>query len=729
MIVQNWVATYLSIPIVCTIGLLTAGLNAYSISKIKVNPGIVKKLSEKPDNELKNEREKREKIFKIYKLIMQGAKQFLWAEYKYLGLFLVFFGIIQVLVIGLSTGNWNNAGFTLLCFFLGASASVGSGSIGMLIATFSNARTTIKSRESLEEGFEVAIKGGYVMGFFLSSLIILTMWVLFWILGCYYQKEAYNHSPPEVMEIWQMMFKALAGFGVGASSVALFARVGGGIYTKAADVGADLVGKIQCDIPEDDPRNPAVIADNVGDNVGDIAGMGADLFGSLAGSTCACMVLTSEIEQLFKNDEIRVMPILLPLAVYATGILASVISCLIGTQFFRVTTKDKIKKALQFQELIATGMSAVFLLGTINCFFGGFPESKCKFRTIEINWIGAYLCCLIGLLGGLVVGFATEYYTSYDYYPVQEVSKSCETGTSTNIIYGLALGYNSTVVPAIILSFITIIANFIAGVYGISLATIGVLTTIATSLAIDAYGPICDNAGGIAEMSHLEPEVRNRTDALDADGNTTAAIGKGFAIASACLVGLALLGAFSRIIGDNKENEQFFGWYMKCIEPILLRKEDPSSSSVYPYRKYIGYGSDSRLSHPLVLAGLIIGSMLPYLFSAMTIKSVGSAAKEMVIHVQEQFKNNPGIMDGTAEPDYDSCIKISTISSLKEMILPGALVLLTPLIFGFFFGSQLLMGILAGSIVSGVHMATSCSNTGGAWDNAKKYIEAGHLRG
>jgi len=626
------IVSIIAIPLVCLLGFATAGYNAFSISKIKVDPDDEKETNEELEAKKlsKKEYKVRLKIIKIYKLIMEGAQQFLWAEYKYLGIFLIFFGLILVIVIGLSTGKWDNAGFTLMCFFLGAGASISSGVIGMLIATYSNARTTLKSRKGLKEGFDVAIKGGYVMGLFLSSLVVLTVWFLFGVLYYYYwTKSNLGINFHDNIIIWQDMFKALAGFGVGASSVALFARVGGGIYTKAADVGADLVGKNECAIPEDDPRNPAVIADNVGDNVGDIAGMGADLFGSLAGSTCACMVLTSEIKNLYniKNlgKDISVLPMLLPLGIYATGIFSSIIACIFGSQVFPVNNKEQIKKALQFQELIATGLTAILLIGSIYCFFSGFLNSKCIFRTVEVTWVKAYICCIIGLFGGLIVGFVTEYYTSYDYKPVQEVSKSCKTGTATNIIYGLALGYKSTVIPSVILCFITVLANFLGGVYGISLATLGVLTTIATSLAIDAYGPICDNAGGIAEMAGLEPVVRDRTDALDAAGNTTAAIGKGFAIASACLVGIALLGAFSNIIGDLNDNTQFISWFIFMqnqinVTDLTLREE------VHEYRSKIGYGTDSRLVHPLILSGLIIGAMLPYYFSAMTMKSVGSAA-------------------------------------------------------------------------------------------------------
>jgi len=730
---QKNIIYVVAIPIICFMGFITASFNAFLISKIKVIPSEKKEftIENREIRELDKEFELRKKIFKIYKLIMDGAQQFLWAEYKYLGIFLIFFGLILISVIGLSTTKWDNAGFTFVCFILGAGASITSGVIGMLIATYSNARTTLKSRNSLKEGFDVAIKGGYVMGLFLSSLVVVTVWALFGILYYYYKTKTVLMDFHDNMIIWQDMFKALAGFGVGASSVALFARVGGGIYTKAADVGADLVGKNECSIPEDDPRNPAVIADNVGDNVGDIAGMGADLFGSLAGSTCACMVLTSEITDLYDNNKgknIKILPMLLPLGIYATGIFSSIIACIFGSKVFSVNSKEQIKKALQFQELVATGLSAIFLIGTIYCFFGDFTDSRCTFRTIDITWVKAYICCIVGLFGGLFVGFVTEYYTSYAHQPVQEVSKSCKTGTATNIIYGLALGYKSTVIPAIILSFITIIANFLGGVYGISLATLGVLTTIATSLAIDAYGPICDNAGGIAEMAGLEPEVRDRTDALDAAGNTTAAIGKGFAIASACLVGIALLGAFSNIIGDLQDNALFASWFHFTQHKNFMSKEDLREEA-NEYRSKIGYGTDSRLVNPLILSGLIVGAMLPYYFSAMTMKSVGSAANEMVLHVREQFKNDFRIIQGDVEPNYSSCIKISTVASLKEMIAPGALVLLTPLFFGFLLGSQMLMGILAGTIVSGVHMATSSSNTGGAWDNAKKYIEAGMLPG
>jgi inorganic pyrophosphatase len=396
----------------------------------------------------------------------------------------------------------------------------------MKIATFSNVRTTIKARKNLNEAFNIAIKGGYVMGFFLVSLVIAMLWMIINVLSKFYFVKLKNFDPEITNKKLQSLFKAISGFGVGASSVALFARVGGGIYTKAADVGADLVGKIESNLPEDDPRNPAVIADNVGDNVGDIAGMGADLYGSLAGSICACMILTSEIKNLYKNSrEMITMPILLPLSIYSTGLLSSIFAYIIGIWLMPVNRKNEIKKALTFQEVIATGASSILLLVIISTSFNEYKNENCIFRGFEITWWKSYICCITGLIGGLFIGFVTEYYTSYNYKPVQEVSESCKTGTATNIIYGLSLGYKSTVVPAIILSIISIIANNFAGMYGISLATLGVLTTISTSLAIDAYGPICDNAGGIAEMSRLNKEVRERTDALDAAGNTTAAIG------------------------------------------------------------------------------------------------------------------------------------------------------------------------------------------------------------
>jgi len=637
--------------------------------------------------------EQKEKLYEIYQLIGEGAESFLLTEFRMLLAFIAIFGLLIFVVKGLAvSGNiskreaWTDAGLTLLCFVVGASASIMAGYIGMAMATYTNARATIGAERNLSSAFKIAYQGGGVMGFSLVAIGILTLFIMYLILGANYTNYLSD------IKVRRRMMETLAAYGVGASCVALFARVGGGIYTKAADIGADLVGKLEAGIPEDDPRNPAVIADNVGDNVGDIAGMGADLFGSLAGSTCAAFVLVAEVEGWGWAAR------LFPLCMSSVGILSGALSTGI-VYIYSVNEFEQISFALKMSEIVSTTISAAGLVG-----LSWILPAVTEFREHKVARWQLMLCALLGLFGGLAIGIITEYYTSSEYKPVQEVAQSCRTGAATNIIYGLALGYESTVIPVVIMAIIVWANSFMAGTLGVALGTLGVLTTLVTSLTIDAYGPICDNAGGIAEMAGLPEIVRDRTDALDAAGNTTAAIGKGFAIGSAALVAFALLGAFSRQVAGPAQ-------FRDNLTPA-----DRHGNKI---------GSEVRLLDPAVFPGILFGAMLPYFFSAMTMKSVGIAALSMVEEVREQFSRNPGILEGTVKPDYHSCIRIATEASLREMILPGLLVILSPLLSGFIFGTRFLTGVLGGALVSGVQMAISASNTGGAWDNAKKYIGAG----
>ncbi|KAK8823547.1 hypothetical protein WA577_002467 [Blastocystis sp. JDR] len=558
----------------------------------------------------------------------------------------------------------------------------------MTIAVYSNARTATMCQVSWTDGFNTAFRAGSVMGFCLTSFGLLILYASIYVFRFFMPWDKGNTHTSEIL------FECITGYGLGGSSIALFGRVGGGIYTKAADVGADLVGKVEAGIPEDDPRNPAVIADNVGDNVGDVAGMGADLFGSFAESSCAALVVASVSKEL--NSEWGYM--MFPLLVSAGGIVSSFLTSFFATSIpgLQVTEERHVERNLSIQLYVSTIMSTI-AIAIITEFF--LPEKFCVMisevakdgtwcRMTSSKWLG-FICVACGLWSGLLIGKITDYMTSYNYKPVKEVSKSCETGAATNIIFGLALGYKSVVVPIFALATTIFVSFYFANMYGVALAALGMLSTLSTSLTIDAYGPITDNAGGIAEMTGLSAAVRVKTDALDAAGNTTAAIGKGFAIGSAALVSLALFGAFVT-------------------------------------RSHI---SGVDLLEPITFAGLVVGAMLPYWFSAMTMKSVGKAASSMVEEVRLQFREHPGIMANTEEPDYKRCVAISTKASLYEMIKPGVLVMLTPIIVGFFVGPEALTGVLAGGLVSGVQMAISASNTGGAWDNAKKYIEKGNFGG
>ncbi len=602
-----------------------------------------------------------QKLIEISSAISEGAMAFLVREYKTISLFIAFMAVlIFVLLDNPATPDFNDGLFTSIAFVAGALISCLSGFIGMKIATVGNVRTAQAAKTSMSKAFRVAFDSGAVMGFGLVGLAVLGMIGLFLL---------YTNLFPNVSKLFLM--EALAGFGLGGSAVALFARVGGGIYTKAADVGADLVGKVEKGIPEDDPRNPATIADNVGDNVGDVAGMGADLFGSCAEATCAALVIGATATALSGQTD----ALLYPLLISAFGIPASILTSLIAS----VKEGGNVEKVLKIQLWVSTLLVAAAMYFVTNIYMVDSFEIAGKTIT---KW-NVYISLIVGLFSGMFIGLITEYYTSHSYKPVREVVEASKTGAATNIIYGMALGYQSSVIPVILLVITIVTANLLAGMYGIAIAALGMISTIAIGLTIDAYGPVSDNAGGIAEMAELGKEVRNRTDTLDAAGNTTAAIGKGFAIGSAALTSLALFAAFitrTGTVGLDILNAEVFG-------------------------------------------GLLFGAMLPFVFTAMTMKSVGKAAVDMVEEVRKQFREIPGIMEGTGKPDYKRCVDISTTAALREMIAPGLLVLLTPIVVGYLFGIKSLSGVLAGALVAGVVLAISSANSGGGWDNAKKYIE------
>ncbi|KAL3008348.1 hypothetical protein AAZX31_07G027000 [Glycine max] len=692
-------ATEIVVPACAVIGIVFSLVQWFLVSRVKLTPDRNGTTSSPRNNkngygdflieeeEGINDHSVVVKCAEIQNAISEGATSFLFTEYQYVGIFMVAFAILIFLFLGSVEGFSTKsqpctydksklckpalatALFSTVSFLLGAITSVLSGFLGMKIATYANARTTLEARKGVGKAFITAFRSGAVMGFLLAANGLLVLYITINLFKLYYGDD------------WEGLFEAITGYGLGGSSMALFGRVGGGIYTKAADVGADLVGKVERNIPEDDPRNP-VIADNVGDNVGDIAGMGSDLFGSYAESSCAALVVAS-ISSFGINHEFTAM--LYPLLISSMGIIVCLITTLFATDFFEIKAVKEIEPALKKQLIISTVLMTV---GIAIISWIALPTSFTIFNfgaQKEVKSWQLFLCVGVGLWAGLIIGFVTEYYTSNAYSPVQDVADSCRTGAATNVIFGLALGYKSVIIPIFAIAISIFVSFTFAAMYGIAVAALGMLSTIATGLAIDAYGPISDNAGGIAEMAGMSHRIRERTDALDAAGNTTAAIGKGFAIGSAALVSLALFGAFVSRAG------------ISTVDVLT----------------------------PKVFIGLIVGAMLPYWFSAMTMKSVGSAALKMVEEVRRQFNTIPGLMEGHAKPDYATCVKISTDASIKEMIPPGALVMLTPLIVGIFFGVETLSGVLAGALVSGVQIAISASNTGGAWDNAKKYIEAG----
>ena len=613
-----------------------------------------------------------ENMQKLAGYIADGAMAFLKAEWKILSYFAV---IAAILLAYSGTLVETPSPYIAISFLIGAFTSAFAGYIGMNIATKANVRTTQAARTSLAHALKVSFTGGSVMGLGVAGLAVLGLGSLFIV---FYQIYVVQTGADVNGAEMEKALEVLAGFSLGAESIALFARVGGGIYTKAADVGADLVGKVEAGIPEDDVRNPATIADNVGDNVGDVAGMGADLFGSYVATILATMVLGREIRS---DDNFGgIAPILLPMLIAGLGLIFSIVS----TSFVRIKHEtDNVQNALNagnWSSIILTAIASLFAVKWM------LPESM-EIRGYSFSNTDAFLAIVVGLVVGALMSLITEYYTAMGKRPVVSIVNQSSTGHATNIIGGLAVGMESTLLPILVLAAGIYGSHYFAGLYGVAIAAAGMMATTAMQLAIDAFGPIADNAGGIAEMSQLPEEVRNRTDNLDAVGNTTAATGKGFAIASAALTSLALFAAFVGVAGIN-------------------------SIDIYKAN---------------VLAGLFVGGMIPYIFSSLCISAVGRAAMDMVQEVRRQFRDIPGIMEYKAQPEYEKCVEISTKASIREMMLPGAIALIAPVIIGFAFGPEVLGGTLAGVTVSGVLLGMFQSNAGGAWDNAKKSFEKGAI--
>ncbi len=613
-----------------------------------------------------------EKMQTISGHIADGAMAFLKAEYRILTYFVI---IVSILLGIMGYSNANSHWSIGVAFIIGAVFSATAGFVGMKIATKANVRTAEAAKTSLSKALKVSFTGGSVMGMGVAGLAVLGLGSLFLII-----KQIFAPDSTVDTVAMERTIEILTGFSLGAESIALFARVGGGIYTKAADVGADLVGKVEAGIPEDDPRNPATIADNVGDNVGDVAGMGADLFGSYVATVLATMVLGRETVSLDNYGGFA--PILLPMLIAGLGIIFSIL----GTLFVKISdasedTTAKVQKALNlgnWGSIIITAIISYFLVNYL------LPENM-TLRGFEFTKLGVFGAIMVGLVVGTLMSFITEYYTAMGKRPVNSIINQSSTGHATNIIGGLSVGMESTLFPMVVLAAGIWGSYLCAGLYGVAIAAAGMMATTAMQLAIDAFGPIADNAGGIAEMSELPKEVRERTDILDAVGNTTAASGKGFAIASAALTALALFAAFVGIAG---------------IDGIDIYKAD-------------------------VLSGLFIGAMIPFIFSSLAINAVGQAAMAMVEEVRRQFREIPGILEGTGKPEYDKCVAISTDASIKKMLLPGSVAIVTPMLVGFIWGPEVLGGFLAGATASGVLLGMFQNNAGGAWDNAKKSFEKG----
>src|SRR6056297_3573539 len=589
---------------------------------------------------------------KIAKHVRDGAMAYIRQQYKVVAIFFVILAILLGVLAYVGLQN----GWVPFAFLTGGFFSALAGYFGMKTATHAAARTTQAARSSLDKGLKIAFRSGAVMGLVVVGLGLLDITFWFILLNFF--------TPAELTVTQKLVFitTTMLTFEMGASTQALFARLGGGIYTKAADVGADLVGKVEAGIPEDDPRNPATIADNVGDNVGDIAGMGADLFESYVNSIIAAMAIGLTI---FGGQGI-----LFPLMLAAIGIVSSII----GVYFVKVKEGGNAQVALRIGTFVTGGLMIA----------GSFVLTKAIFNELNLFW-----GVLSGVAVGVLIGFITEIYTSSAYKPVQQIAASTETGYATTILSGIAVGMKSTVIPVLLICTAILVSYFFSGLYGIACAAVGMLSITGMSLSVDAYGPIADNAGGIAEMSDLDPEVRKITDKLDAVGNTTAAMGKGLAIGSAALTALALFAA-----------------YAQAVELAVI-----------------------DLNNPKVMVGLFIGGMLPFLFSALTIQAVGRSAQSMIDEVRRQFREISGILEGTGRPEYEKCVDISTAAALKEMVIPGLLAVVMPIVIGYGLGAEALGGLLGGSITTGVMLAIFMSNAGGAWDNAKKYIEEGHHGG
>ena len=602
------------------------------------------------------------KLIRISGFVSEGAMAFLMREYKVLIPFVLFVATF------LAIANSGVLRFQAVAFVVGATASALAGFIGMKVATAANGRTTHAAQGGLIPALKVAFTGGSVMGMSVVGLATFGFFILL-TAGITIFGSSVNVLSAQILPI-------ITGFSLGASSMALFARVGGGIYTKAADVGADLVGKVEAGIPEDDPRNPATIADNVGDNVGDVAGMGADLFESYVGSIIGAMVLGISVAA---GDEYRLKLVFLPLILAAAGIVAA----LIGIAMVRVREGKSAQAALNRGTFGAAGIAAIFSFILCYFFLGNNTDNG------GVAYLDVFIASVIGMAAGTLIGILTEYYTGTNKKPVVKIVKACETGSATTIITGIGVGMMSAFPPILIIVAAILPSYFLAGLYGIAIAALGMLMTLGVQLAVDAYGPIADNAGGLAEMSEFPHEIRKITDELDAVGNTTAAIGKGFAIGSAALTSIILFSA---------------------------------------YRQQVGVGVID-LMNPLVVSGVLIGAVLPYVFSSMAMNAVGEAAFAMIEEVRRQFREKPGILNEEEEPDYKRCVDISTASALKEMILPGIIAVITPVLIGFLGGPHMLAGTLIGVTASGVVLAIFMANSGGAWDNAKKMIESGESQG